>query len=153
VFIVLKLDMPASRIGRIHHPILESACLVLLARFAHSHRRSPYLIWRIGWVVSSSSRTGKGRKFSSFVVIILVGWVGGYRAEVVEREVIPMQCYTHCKQGDYTEQIEWMRWRRGLVLFCIDCPCTLFLLPAIRPTNQPTIRGMGSFYRWLYIYT
>jgi len=67
----IKTRRPDSRIGRIHHPILESGRLVLRARFARSHRRSPYLIWRIGCVVSSCRV--KEKKFSSFAVIIWAG--------------------------------------------------------------------------------
>jgi len=40
--------MPDSRIGRIHHPILEAGILVLLARCARSHRcRRRKARWRL----------------------------------------------------------------------------------------------------------
>jgi len=36
--LLIETRMPDSRIGRIHHPILEAGILVLLARCARSHR-------------------------------------------------------------------------------------------------------------------
>jgi len=120
--------MPDSRIGRIHHPILEAGILVLLARCARSHRcRRPKARRRLKREpLNGKWRKGECLTFLHFFLSNLLPPLPSFQS-------LHMQLWRGSRELYGTKRVNAMEKR--LILFA--CPCTLFLLPAIpRPTTN-----------------